>query len=61
MKRFIEFWIILSTKSKLNSVEVLISKALIDLNISHDECVLTNNVPKKFDDIKKEIKNSNDK
>ena len=61
MKRFIEFWIILSTKSKLNSVEVLISKALIDSNISHDERILTNNVPKKFDDIKKEIKNSDDK
>ena len=61
MKRFIEFWIILSTKSKLNSVEVLISKALIDSNISHDERISTNNVPKKFDDIKKEIKNSDDK
>ena len=28
--------IILPAKSKLNSVEVLISKALIDSNISHD-------------------------
>ena len=35
-------------KSKLNSVESLISKALIDSNISHE-------------DMKKEIKNSNDK
>ena len=39
-------------KSKLNSVEVLISKALIDPNISHDKFVLINNVPKEFDDIK---------
>ena len=48
-------------KSKLNSAEVLISIALIDSNISHNEFVLINNVPKEFDDIKEEIKNSNDK
>ena len=48
-------------KSKLNSVEVLISKALIGSNIRHDEFVLINNVPKKFDDMKEEIKNSNGK
>ena len=33
-------------KSKLNSVEVFISKALIDSNISYDEFFLTNDVPK---------------
>ena len=33
-------------KSKLNSIEVLISKALIDSNISHDEFVLINKVLK---------------
>ena len=33
-------------KSKLKSVEVLISKALIATNISHDEFVLINNIPK---------------
>ena len=48
-------------KSKLNTVEVLISKSLIDSNISRDDFVLINNVPKEFDDIKEEIKNSNDK
>ena len=47
-------------KSKLNSVEVLISKPLIDSNISHDEFVLINSVPKESDDKKEEIKNSND-
>ena len=31
-------------KSKLNSTELLISKALIDLSISHDEFVLIKNV-----------------
>ena len=42
-----------SAKSKLNSVKVVISKALIASNISHDEFGLINNVPKEFDDIKK--------
>ena len=46
-------------KSKLNSIEVLISKALIDSNISHDEFVLINNVLNEFYDIIEEIKNSN--
>ena len=44
-------------KSKLNSIEVLISKALIDSNISHGEFVLINNVLKEYDDMKEEIKN----
>ena len=44
-------------KSKLNSVEILISKPLVDSNVNHDEFVLINNVPKKFDDNKEEIKN----
>ena len=42
-------------KSKLNSIEVLISKALIDLNISHDEFVFINNVLKQYDDTKEEL------
>ena len=49
--------IVLSAKSKLNSIEVLISKALIDSNISHDEFVLINNVLKEYYDMKVEIKN----
>ena len=39
--------IVLLAKSKSNSIEVLISKALIDSKISHDEFFLTNNVLKK--------------
>ena len=35
--------IVLLAKSKLNSMEVLISKVLIDSNISHDEFVFINN------------------
>ena len=48
-------------KSKLSSIEVLVSKALINSNISHDEFVLINNVLKEFYDMKEEIKNSNNK
>ena len=40
--------IVLLEKSKLNSMEVLISKVLIDSVISHDEFVLVNNVPKEY-------------
>ena len=34
--------IVLLAKSKLNSIEILVSKALIDSNISHDESGLIN-------------------
>ena len=37
---------VLLAKSKLSSLEVLISKALIDSSLSHDEFVLINNVLK---------------
>ena len=47
----------LLAKSKLNSIEVLISKALIDSNISHDEFVLINKMLKEYDVMKEEIKN----
>ena len=53
--------LVLLAKSKLNSSEVLISKALIDSNINLDEFVLMNSVLKECDDMKEEIKNSNDK
>ena len=44
-------------KSKVNSIKFLISKALIDLNISYDEFALINNLPKEYDDLKEETKN----
>ena len=47
--------IVLLEKSKLNSIEVLISKSLIDLNISNislDEFVLVNNALNKYDNMK---------
>ena len=49
--------IVLLGKYKLNSIEVLISEALIDSVISHDEFVLINNVLKKYNEMKEEIKN----
>ena len=48
--------IVLLAKSKLNSIEVLTSKALIDSNISHDEFVLINNFLKEYNKMKEEIK-----
>ena len=44
--------IVLLAKSKLNSAEVLISKDLINLNISHDEFVLIKNVLEDYNDMK---------
>ena len=51
----------LLANSKLNSIEVLISKALIDSVISYNKFVLRNNVLKEFCNMKEEIKNSNNK
>ena len=43
-------------KTKLNSIEVLISKALINSNISHDEFVLTNNALKEYVNMTEKVK-----
>ena len=44
-------------KSKWNTIEVLISKSLIDSNISHNKFVSINNVLKEYEKMKEEIKN----
>ena len=49
--------IVFLVESKLNSIEFLISKALIDSVNSHDEFVLINNVLKEYNEIKEEFKN----
>ena len=49
--------IVLLAKSNLKSVEVLISKALIDSVISHDDSVLIDNELKEYKKMKKETKN----
>ena len=43
-------------KSKLNSIEALISKALIDSVIFRHEFVLIKNILKEYNELKKEIK-----
>ena len=48
-------------KTKLNTIEVLIFKGLIDSNISHDEFASAKNVLTEYDDMKEEIKTSNNK
>ena len=53
--------IMLWAKSKLKRIEVLVSKALTDSIINHDEFVLIDRVLKKFYDMKEEIRNSSSK
>ena len=53
--------IVLLANTKFNTIKFLISKVLIDLVICHDEFVLVNNVLKKYNGIKEEIKNSSNK
>ena len=49
--------VVFLAKAKLNSIEVLNSKTLIDSVISHDEFLLINNFLKEFNEVKEEIKN----
>ena len=44
-------------KDKLNSIKVLISKALIDSYITDDEFFSVNNVLREYYEMKEEIKN----
>ena len=48
---------VLLAKSKLYRMEELISKSLIDSNISHDVFVSINNMLKEYEKMKEEIKN----
>ena len=47
---------LLLPKTKLNYVEVFISKTLIDSYISHDEFILVNNLLREYNEMKEEIK-----
>ena len=49
--------IVLLGKAKLDAIEVLISKALIDVSIGHDEFVSVNNGLREYNEVKEEIKN----
>ena len=45
------------TKTKLNSIEVLISRGLINSYRSHDKFVSVNNMLTELDDMKEALKN----
>ena len=45
-------------KAKLNTIEVLISKSLIDSCISHDEFISINDVLREYNETKEDIQNS---
>ena len=47
-------------KSKLNSIETLMSQALIDLEISHEEFKIIVNEKEKYDQMKESIRNKKD-
>ena len=47
--------IVLLTKTKLNTTEVLFSRALNDLYIIHDEFVLVNNLLREYNNMKEEF------
>ena len=49
--------IVLPGKDKLNTIEVIFSKTLINSDISHDEFVSENNVLRGYTETKEEIKN----
>ena len=48
--------IVLLGKTKSNTIEVLISKSLIDSYISHDGFVSVNNVLREYNEMKEEKK-----
>ena len=47
------------TKSKLNSIERLTSQALIDLDISHEEFILTLKEKDRYEMMKNNLRNEN--
>ena len=47
----------LLAKTNLNAIEVLIFKASINSYINHEEFISVNNVLRKYNEMKKEIKN----
>ena len=48
-------------KSKLNSIETLISQALTDMEISHEEFITTLNEKDKYEKIKNNLTRKNEK
>ena len=50
--------IIMLAKNKLNSIETLMSQALIDLDISHEEFETIVNEKEKYEQMKENIRNT---
>ena len=57
MNKYKSIVIVLLAKSKLNRIEILIFKPLIDSVISHDEFAFIDNALKEYNEMKWEIKN----
>ena len=53
--------ILMLAKSKLNSIETLVSQALIDMEISHEELATILNERDKYEEIKENLKNVSEK
>ena len=53
--------ILMLAKSKLNEIETLVSQALIDMEISHEELVTILNERDKYEKMKENLKNLNEK
>ena len=47
-------------KSKLNSIEALVSQALIDMEISHEEFVMILVEKRKYEKMKENVKNASE-
>ena len=48
-------------KSKLNSIETLVSKSLIDMEINHEEYITILNEKYKYEKTKENVRNVNEK
>ena len=48
-------------KSKLNSIETLVSRALIDMKISHEEIITNLKEKHKYEKMKDNLRNENEK
>ena len=53
--------IIMLAKSKLNSIETLVSKALIDMEISHEEFITILKEKDKYEKMKENVRNISEK
>ena len=53
--------ILMLAKSKLNSIETLVSQALIDIEISHEEFVAILKVKDKYEKMKENVRSGNEK